>query len=103
MIRDSLLTDELADTSMQARELRERGLHLVSTWLWDEGTRTATFWLRSDVVESMRKPCGWEVAVWRTDNWVCQGSLEDVALVRDLGVWSHAPESGTGIGAQSSA
>ncbi|KEQ71506.1 hypothetical protein M436DRAFT_74564 [Aureobasidium namibiae CBS 147.97] len=56
-------------------ELRERGLHVVTTWDFDTEAKQATFWMRH---------AGWYVGIWRTDSW--NVAAHPVPLVvKDLG------------------
>ncbi|KAK5131715.1 hypothetical protein LTR08_000603 [Meristemomyces frigidus] len=86
-IRKFLLSDEKADLSSRGKAIRERGLHVISTWDWHRGSKTATFWLRRDVLESVISGHRWGPAIWRTDNWTIQGMPQRMEDVRDLGVW----------------
>lgn len=80
VIRRALLDDEHGDRSEKARRIREAGLHVLTTFKWVTATRTASFWLRSDVVETMRQQGRWKAYVWRSDTYqrVTKG-----VLVRD--------------------
>ena len=74
--RNACLSDELAD---------RKGLHIVSTWTWNDTASQATFWLREDVIATMllansnlNKPPSkedieansWRCEILRTDNWL---------------------------------
>ncbi|KAK5173661.1 uncharacterized protein LTR77_002342 [Saxophila tyrrhenica] len=84
-IRPFLLSDEKADSAAKAKQLREEGSHIVSTWSWSKSERSATFWLRKDAMDQMQQQGNWELAIWRTDNWLRQGSLAAVRDVIDTG------------------
>ncbi|KAK4956504.1 hypothetical protein LTR10_006030 [Elasticomyces elasticus] len=83
-LRPYLLSDEKSDSSPQAKKVREKGLHIVSTWKWTKATKTATFWLRSDVMERMRQGA-WVIGIWRTDNWMHQALPEIINEVKETG------------------
>ncbi|KAK4930924.1 hypothetical protein LTR49_002690 [Elasticomyces elasticus] len=83
-LRQYLTNDEKSDSSPQAKKVREEGLHIVSTWKWTKTTRTATFWLRSDVMERMRQGA-WVIGIWRTDNWMHQALPEIIDEVKETG------------------
>lgn len=67
--RTFLLDDEEGQKDPQIATLREEGLHVVTTWEWSRSSKTATFWLRRDVMEEMQCGQSWTVMIWRTDNW----------------------------------
>ncbi|KAI1766876.1 hypothetical protein GGR53DRAFT_528115 [Hypoxylon sp. FL1150] len=78
-LRKVLLDDEKGDTTTSARKIRSNGIVMLSTYKWVRKTATATFWLRSDVVDNMLKE-NWKVCFWRIDNWkqlVPEISLKD--------------------------
>lgn len=50
-------------------ELRENGLHVVTTWVLDTGAKQASFWLREDVINNMRVGrADWYIGIW--DSWI---------------------------------
>ncbi|KAI1656519.1 hypothetical protein F4813DRAFT_381390 [Daldinia decipiens] len=63
-----LLDDERGDMTASAREIRADGVNIVSTIKYVTATATATFWLRSDVMDLMCKE-DWDVFIGRTDSW----------------------------------
>lgn len=63
-----LLDDERGDMTTSAREIRADGVNILSTIKYVTATSTATFWLRSDVVNLMWKE-NWDVFIGRTDSW----------------------------------
>ena len=67
-IRRTLLHDEMGEISKQANEIRRSGLHVLTTFKWDTETKTASFWLREDVVQSMIQG-NWKAYVWGTDTY----------------------------------
>lgn len=70
-------------------DLREKGLHVVTTWAFETETKKATFWMREDIVKGMSEGrADWYVGIWRTDNWAV--AAHPVPLViEDLGCsWS---------------
>ena len=88
-LRHYLLSDETADDSSQAERIRERGLHILTTWNWDRAGKPVTFWLRQDVMEEMKKGV-WAVSIWRTDNWDYQSKPCNVSEVKDMGAtWAE--------------
>ncbi|KUI63016.1 TPR repeat-containing protein associated with Hsp90 [Cytospora mali] len=80
-IRSLLLDDEVGDTSASASQIRNQGVHIVTTFRFVTHTRTASFWMRKDVIENM-KAGNWRLYIWRTDNW--QAVTEAVDVSRDL-------------------
>ncbi|TKA67798.1 hypothetical protein B0A55_09923 [Friedmanniomyces simplex] len=83
-LRPFLLSDEKQEGSPQAKRIREEGLHIVSTWQWSPSTKSATFWLRRDLAERLKRG-PWMVGIRRTDNWRHQARPEHVSEVKDLG------------------
>ncbi|KAI1869257.1 uncharacterized protein JN550_005887 [Neoarthrinium moseri] len=67
-LRDTLLDDENGDGSEKAKAVRESGVRVLMTYRWATKTRMASFWLRSDEVETMRGG-NWSAAIWRSDTW----------------------------------
>lgn len=63
-----MLDDEHGDRSKAVKSMREFEVHLPTTFKWLQKTNTATFWLRSDVVETMQEE-GWKAYIWRLDTW----------------------------------
>ena len=52
--------DELRDALRRPRDVREKGLHLVTTWKFETETKTARFWMREDVMKDvMDRKHGW--------------------------------------------
>lgn len=78
-LRASLLDDEQGDRSESAKKIRESGIHVLSTFKWTQETRTVSFWLRSDVVETMKQD-DWNAYPWRLDSW---GRVTAGVSVRD--------------------
>lgn len=70
-LRSMLLDDEVGDNSAQANKARKEGLHIVTTFTYVTDTRTASFWMRQDVADSMCRG-NWSVSIWRTDSWTRQ-------------------------------
>ncbi|KAI0858195.1 hypothetical protein F4860DRAFT_322361 [Xylaria cubensis] len=67
-LRPVLLDDEKGDTTSSARAIRADGVKVLSTFSWVRKTNTATFWLRSDVIDHISAD-GWFVFIWRIDTW----------------------------------
>lgn len=90
-LRRLLLDDEEAggDVSEAARKIREHGVHVVTTLDLVQKTATASFWLRSDVVEEMRAG-DWRAFVWRTSTWERASDGARVADIADEGPWLDA-------------
>lgn len=55
-------TDGIQTTTLKT------GIHIVTVFQFKTSTRTASFWMRDDVVEKM-KAGTWKVYIWRTDSW----------------------------------
>lgn len=64
-----LLDDELARRDEWAYRGRTGAMHVLTTWHYDRRHQMARFWLRQDVMETMKKGM-WAVQIWRTDTWV---------------------------------
>ena len=93
-IRPYLLTDELAETSIPAAR-RMKGIHIISTWTWDSPIRTASFWLREDILEigDTMWQDRWAVALWMTDNWFFQSPPQRLEDIQDTGLtWAKEIE-----------
>ena len=89
-IRRLLLDDELGDTSSSAQKIREEGVHCLTTFRWTSTSRTGTYWLRDDVINSMMAGA-WKVYIWRVDTWEASTSGVDVAAgVTRMGNWTQA-------------
>jgi hypothetical protein len=68
----------------------QEGVHCVTTFKYDAPTRSATFWMRDDVVEEMKKG-SWKAYIARTDSWVTASKAVDVvAGVEKLRSWVDA-------------
>ena len=96
--RTLLLDDEEGQKDSQAATLRKEGLHIVTTWEWLRSAKTATFWLRRDVMEEMLRAQSWGVMIWRTDNWTHQSGPHKLDVVEIGESWA-AVESATTDGA----
>ena len=83
-LRPYLLSDELGETTHEAKALRDRGIHVLTTWTWDRRDKSAAFWLRQDVMEAMRK-AQWLFTIWRTDNWRPQSDAFPISMIQDAG------------------
>ncbi|KAJ6782404.1 hypothetical protein PWT90_10097 [Aphanocladium album] len=68
--------DDMRDGS-GAVQIREQGMVCVTAFQYATQAKEASFWLREDVMEKMRKE-KWQVCIWRTDTWT--------ALARGVGV-----------------
>ena len=81
-LRNVLLDDELGDNSQLARDARESRVHIVTVFRYVTETRTATFWLRKDVVDELVGGGGkgdWTAFIGRTDTWEKQNEAVKVA------------------------
>ena len=70
-------------------DLREKGLHVVTTWDFDTEAKHATLWMREDVVKHMTTDrADWVVGIWRTDSWDI-AAFPAPLVIKDLGCsWS---------------
>ena len=84
-LRPYLLSDETADRSTQAERARARGLRVLTTWMWDGAEKTASFYLREDAMQAMRRG-RWNVAIFRTDSWIFQSLPSDISEIKDTGI-----------------
>jgi hypothetical protein len=88
--RTLLLDDEEGQKDPKISTLRKEGLHIVTTWDWSRSSKTATFWLRRDVMEEMQRGQNWGVMIWRTDNWENQSGSQRLEAI-DTGVsWTNS-------------
>lgn len=89
--RTLLLDDE------EGQKDRKEGLHIVTAWEWSRSSKTATFWLRRDVMEEMQRGQSWSVMIWRTDNWKHQSGVQKLDAT-DTGVtWMNTKAATTDV------
>ena len=88
--RTLLLDDEEGQTDSQAATLRKEGSHIVTTWEWSRSSKTATFWLRRDVMEEMLRGQSWNVIFWRTDDRANQSGAHRLDVVDTGETWVDA-------------
>lgn len=67
-MRKFLLDDETGGTSTAAKEMKQHAIHVVNTFRYVTKTSTASFWLRRDVTEDMKKG-KWNVYIRRNDTY----------------------------------
>lgn len=79
-LRSYLLADEKGKKGKQAVAIRQRGLHVCTTWDWDLASETASFWLEDRVMKDMRQG-SWAVGIWRSDDWRCQCEPRPLGVV----------------------
>lgn len=76
---------DVRDSIPSPAELREKGLHVVTTWEFNTEAKQATFWMREDIIKSMGTGrADWYVGIWRTDSWDIAAHPVPL-VVRDLG------------------
>lgn len=80
-ISEMLSFDHVGSTRGVETTTVKAGIHIVTAFRFTTSTRTASFWMRDDVVEDM-KAGSWKVYIWRTDNW--NRLTEGVDVTRDL-------------------
>lgn len=85
-MRPYILSDELDDGSPKAAAARESS-HIITTWNWDAGRKTAEFWLSNDMMETLRDTGRWAIQIWRVDGWVCQSKPERLTKCVDMGAF----------------
>jgi hypothetical protein len=88
--RTILVDDEEGQKDPQISTLRKEGLHVVTTWEWSKSSKTATFWLRRDVMEEMQRGLNWGVMMWRTDNWKIQAGPQRLDAMDTGETWMNA-------------
>lgn len=66
---ESLRDDEQGDDGEMARDVRERGVHMITAVDYITDVRTATYWLRRDVLDEVVRKTSWHVGVCRSDLW----------------------------------
>lgn len=77
-IWDMLLSDHVGIIEGIGNTTLKSGIHIVTTFRFTTRTRTASFWMRDDVVQNM-KSGAWRVYIWRTDVWDRQTEGVNVA------------------------
>ncbi|KAI5251499.1 hypothetical protein E4T42_04162 [Aureobasidium subglaciale] len=45
--------EQLKDALQRPRDVREKGLHIVTTWRFETETRTGRFWMREDIMRQV--------------------------------------------------
>lgn len=69
-LRETLLDDEVGHGSAKAKDIRERGVHIVTSFTYVTDTRTASFWMRRDVADMLlTSSADWQASIWRVDSW----------------------------------
>ncbi|KJX97969.1 hypothetical protein TI39_contig450g00006 [Zymoseptoria brevis] len=83
-IRPYLLSDELGDKSQKADCVRS-SIHVLTTWEWEQYSKTAEFWLRRDLMETLTATQRWAVQIWRVDAWTYQSMPQPLVDCQDTG------------------
>ncbi|THZ30952.1 hypothetical protein D6C89_01178 [Aureobasidium pullulans] len=81
--------DQLKNALQRPRDVREKGLHIVTTWQFETETKTGRFWMREDIMKRvMDRRNGWHACIWRVDRWDIVGQPVKAATggVKDLGI-----------------
>lgn len=68
-LRPWLLDDEKGDMTVEAKKIRDGCIHDLSTFSWDSKGNKSSFWLRKDVIGSIKESGTWKIFLWRTDTW----------------------------------
>ncbi|KAI8307905.1 putative tetratricopeptide [Colletotrichum sp. SAR11_59] len=68
-LRELLSDDEAGNSSDAARKFRENSVHIVTAFRFSTATRTATFWMRQDVLDEFTSTDSWQICICRTDSW----------------------------------
>ncbi|THY11437.1 hypothetical protein D6D01_08920 [Aureobasidium pullulans] len=79
----------LKNALQRPRDVREKGLHIVTTWQFETETKTGRFWMREDIMKQvMDRRNGWHAYIWRVDRWDIVGQPVKAATggVKDLGI-----------------
>ncbi|KAI1498753.1 hypothetical protein F5X99DRAFT_431519 [Biscogniauxia marginata] len=87
ILRKTLIDDELGDHRDKSKTIRESGIHVLTTFRWVTKTRTAWFWLRSDVMEVLRRE-DWKAYIWRSDTY--EKTTDAVSVrenIEEIGSW----------------
>ena len=100
--RKLLLDDEEGQKDPKASTLRTQGLHIITTWEWSRSSKTASFWLRRDVMEEMQRGSSWGVMMWRTDNWRRQSKARRMDAVDAGEMWMDVKPATTDVMAEGS-
>ncbi len=66
-LRELLMDDENGAPYPQYKRWRESGINSLTTWIWNRAERRASFWMREDLMSSLRSE-NWSMSIWRTDN-----------------------------------
>jgi hypothetical protein len=78
------IRDLLVDGAASHRDVREKGIVCVSAFRYTTASRTATLWMRSDVMEQMMAG-KWRAFIWRTDTWEATTPGVDVSAGVETG------------------
>ncbi|THZ54626.1 hypothetical protein D6C88_09522, partial [Aureobasidium pullulans] len=81
--------DQLKNALQRPRDVREKGLHIVTTWQFETETKTGRFWMREDIMKQvLDRRNGWHACIWRVDRWDIVGQPVKAAAggVKDLGI-----------------
>lgn len=65
---ESLFFEHMGATDGIHTTTLKTGIRIMTTFKFTTYTRTASFWMREDVVQEM-KTGSWKVYIWRTDDW----------------------------------
>ena len=87
-LRKMFIDDEKGDRSAEAVTVRQKGVHVISTFNWNSRTETAIFWLRKDVVEQMRTEGSWSLYFLRVDTWKTATKAVKVADIQAQRMWT---------------
>ncbi|THV78719.1 hypothetical protein D6D29_07450 [Aureobasidium pullulans] len=81
--------DQLKNALQRPRDVREKGLHIVTTWQFETETKTGRFWMREDIMKQvLDRRNGWHACIWRVDRWDIVGQPVKAATggVKDLDI-----------------
>ncbi|KAF5502291.1 hypothetical protein CGCA056_v014898 [Colletotrichum aenigma] len=89
-LRELLSDDEEGNSSDSARKFRENSIHIVTAFRFSTATRTATFWMRQDVLDEFTSTDSWQVCICRTDSWEEVSSrLSACESMSRIGTWER--------------
>ncbi|KAI8243305.1 Hsp70-Hsp90 organizing protein 1 [Colletotrichum sp. SAR 10_96] len=88
-LRELLSDDEDGNSSDSARKFRENSVHIVTAFRFSTATRTATFWMRQDVLDEFTSTDSWQICICRTDSWEEVSSRVSASeSMSRIGTWS---------------
>lgn len=86
-LRPWLLDDEKGDMTVEAKKIRDGCIHDLSTFSWDSKGNKSSFWLRKDVIGSIKESGTWKIFLWRTDTWERVSDVVSIDKIKEGKSW----------------